>query len=126
MNFSENLNGNEQRIILEGELTVKCVRELWKKFIEVLNRENTDSVITELSGISEIDTAGIQLMMALKIYSEQKKISFSYTGHSLPVLKIIDLYGLTLFFRDKMAITRENREYLRFRYGVKKPKEDTP
>ncbi len=112
----------------KGEITVKLPEELlirnvaviWKNFVPVLGDPEIRTVIADLSDVAEIDTAGIQLLMALKKYSGDAGAEFRMQGHTLPVLRIMDLYGLTSWFRDKVKIPKEFRDQLKFRYGVKK------
>jgi anti-anti-sigma factor len=120
MEFKENTEGSMCSITLEGDLTVKKVNTLYLNFTAIINNENIKSISVDLAGVYEMDTAGIQMLMALKTYSSQLNKSFKLINHSLSVLKIIDLYGLAVFFRDKLVVPKKYSEQLNFRYGIKK------
>jgi ABC-type transporter Mla MlaB component len=60
----------------------------------------------DLSRISEIDTAGCQLLMLLKRVADAAGKGLRFTGHSPAVLEAWDTYDLAGYFGDPLVITK--------------------
>jgi ABC-type transporter Mla MlaB component len=58
----------------------------------------------DLAGVSEIDTAGIQLLLLLKREAAREGKLLRFQGHSKAVLKVIDLYNMAGAFGDPVVI----------------------
>lgn len=97
------MNNARQQIVVEGEMTISRAMELK----EVLLPACTDGADLEidLSGVTEIDASGIQLMMALKLESIVRNKQLAFTGHSAAVQEALELSDLAGFFGDPMLIT---------------------
>ncbi|WP_153110960.1 STAS domain-containing protein [Propionivibrio limicola] len=81
-----------------GDFTIFAAADLKPKIIEAINQGETDEVVIDLADVSEIDSAGLQLMvMAMREGAAQSK-NVRFTRHSEPVLNLIDLFGLSGFF----------------------------
>ena len=103
---------------LEGELMVHNSRAI-AGFIRNRGKEFEVNALN-LSGVSAIDTAGVQTLMHLKKdFSEKGKI-FKLTAHSDKVISFFDLYGLAPFFGDKIHVKSADRANYAFSYGVRK------
>jgi anti-anti-sigma factor len=87
------------RVALEGELTVYTVAEVKETLAKAM--ESADDIEVDLSGVSEVDTAGVQLMLIAK-RSAGKRIVFSH--HPAAVLRLIDLAGLASALGDLMVV----------------------
>ncbi|HYE38112.1 STAS domain-containing protein [Methylocaldum sp.] len=88
---------------LAGELTVYHAAEVKRPLMAML-QEKTELEI-DLSGISEIDTAGLQLLMLAKKEADRSQKNLRLVSHSAPVLELMDLYDLAGFFGDPLVIT---------------------
>jgi anti-anti-sigma factor len=77
---------------LEGELSIYSIAELKTTLSEVLAEDAR--VALDLSGVEDIDTAGIQLLLALKRAAEHRHKHLAFLHQSGPVLQLIDLYNL--------------------------------
>ncbi|MCM8613528.1 STAS domain-containing protein [Accumulibacter sp.] len=58
----------------------------------------------ELSGVGEMDTAGLQLLLLLKRESVQQGRQVTISGHSPRVQQILDFCDLVGVFGDPMVI----------------------
>ncbi|MDH4263276.1 MAG: STAS domain-containing protein [Spirochaetia bacterium] len=99
-----------------------------------LNIYNTPNFINELSSlfksynkialdvgkVAEIDTAGLQTMIAAKKEALLNNKVFKIVNHSPSVIRLIDLLGLVGFFGDKIKIPTEDRNKYSLKYGIKK------
>ena len=58
----------------------------------------------DLAGVTDIDSAGLQLLILVKNECRTRGKNLRLTGHSAPVLEILDLYNLESFFGDPVLI----------------------
>ncbi|MEO5357182.1 MAG: STAS domain-containing protein [Nitrospirae bacterium YQR-1] len=83
---------------LEGELSVGRANELKELFIDYI--KTTKEAELDLSNISEIDTAGFQLLAALKNESDRMGKNFRILSLSPSVECLFDLYNVRGFFTE--------------------------
>jgi len=57
-----------------------------------------------LSHVAEIDSAGLQLMVALKNAAIKQKKPLAFTAHSREVIGFLDLFNMTQFFGDPVVL----------------------
>jgi anti-sigma B factor antagonist len=84
----------EPVILIKGGMTINSAAELKNAIMAEI--ENVENINFDLSGIDDIDTAGIQLLLSARrgIGTEKKIIKFR--NPSIEITRISDLYGLTL------------------------------
>lgn len=87
---------------LEGELTIYRAAELKDEILKAM--AGTASLEIDLSGITEVDGAGLQLLILAKkeALRAEKKVSFS--AHSPAVLEVIDFANLSGQFGDPVVL----------------------
>lgn len=85
---------------LSGELTIYTAGEVKATLAAAM--ESADSLEIDLFGVTEIDTAGLQLLLMAKRTAD-KKIAF--INHSQPVLRLVDLANLGSVFGDPLLIS---------------------
>ena len=90
------------RLPLEGELTIYTAAELKGRLLEALAAPEPLEI--DLSQVSEIDTAGLQLLMLAKREASTRGTSLTLTGHSHAVIECLDLCNLTAVFGDQVVI----------------------
>ena len=87
---------------IEGELTIFRAQELRESIMSAITAN--DEIEIDLSGVTEVDGSGTQLMVSAKLEAILRGKTLRYTGHSKPVLDMIDLCDLGTFFGDQMVI----------------------
>lgn len=90
------------RITITGELTIYTALELKDKLLTGLSA--TEYLDLDLSGVGEIDAAGLQLLVMIKQQATALGKVLRFTGHSPVVLDLLDLSGLAGFFGDPLLI----------------------
>jgi anti-anti-sigma factor len=97
-------NGERAFIAIEGEFTIYTVAQ-WKcrLFTRLAANRNLD---LDLSGVGEIDTAGQQLLIAVKLHAMAIGGSLRVTAHSPAVVEVLDLCRLGSFFGDPVLIPK--------------------
>ncbi len=86
----------------EGELTIYTALEQKKSLMQVIEKQAVIEV--DLSRVTEIDTAGLQLLVLAKQESLRRNLPLKMSGHSRSVLDVIDLCNLSAFFGDPVFI----------------------
>jgi anti-anti-sigma factor len=61
----------------------------------------------DLSQVSEIDTAGFQILLLTKREALKANKSVRLTAHSKAVTELLDLYNMGSYFGDPMVITAQ-------------------
>ena len=90
-------------ISIEGDLTIFRVGELGKSILPAISL--SQEVEIDLSRISDIDAAGLQLLISAKIEAQNQNKTLRLSGHSVAVTDAIDLCGLSGFFGDPIHIS---------------------
>lgn len=81
-------------IRVDGELTVQVAGEYKAALLTALAA--TDALVLELSGVSELDTAGLQLLLLLKREAGPLGKTVRLSDPSKAVLEVLDLARLDL------------------------------
>lgn len=77
-----------------GELTIFTAAELRQQILDAFDAE-AEGVEVDLSKVSEIDSAGIQLLLAAQREAAIRSKLFYFTGYSSAVVDIFALCNLT-------------------------------
>lgn len=90
------------RFAIEGEMTIYTAMELKDQLLSPLAQ--CAAMEIDLAGVSEIDSAGLQLLVMTKQEAKAQGKTLSMCGHSPAVLEILDLCNLEGFFGDQVLI----------------------
>lgn len=102
MTISSQPEQGDARIAIEGEFTIYTVAD-WKRTL--FDKLAASRVLDlDLSGVSEIDTAGQQLLIAAKIRAMALGTKFRVVAHSPAVVEVLDLCRLGGFFGDPVLM----------------------
>lgn len=85
---------------VEGEVTSCMVGELREAIFPAITRDQEieTEIEIDLSHVSEIDFAGLLLMLEIKLTASARGKALRFIGHSKPVTEIMKLSGLADFF----------------------------
>ncbi|MEW6704453.1 MAG: STAS domain-containing protein [Pseudomonadota bacterium] len=97
--------GAVRRLVFEGELTIYHAHALRDTLTHALAASG--EVEADLAGVTDIDTAGIQVLMAAKRAAERRGRALRLLSHSPPVVALIELYDLAGWFGDPLVLTPE-------------------
>ncbi len=87
---------------LEGELTIYSAAETKLRLMEALGR--SASLDVDLSAVTEVDTAGLQLLILAKQEAARLGKTLRYLSHSPAVLEILDFCNLSTRFGDPVVL----------------------
>jgi anti-anti-sigma regulatory factor len=88
------------RIALSGEATVYHAADIRQTLIAA-PAEHPSGLDIDLSAVTEIDSAGVQLLMAAK---QALGSALTLSAHSVPVLEVFELFALGAFFGDPLVM----------------------
>jgi anti-anti-sigma factor len=91
-----------QHLTLAGELTVLNACDIRNRLLTAL--DDTDGVDVDLSQVTEVDTAGVQLIVAAKREAEERHKALHFSGCSGQVLDVMGLLGLSAYLTDAMGV----------------------
>jgi anti-anti-sigma factor len=93
------MSADSTRLVIQGELTIFRAAELKPLLLD-------DPALAEvdLSQVTEIDTAGIQLLMMAKKQAQARGHDVHLVGHSPPVIDVFERLNLAAFFGDHLVI----------------------
>jgi len=90
------------RLEIKGELSIFTAAELRLQWLEAL-ATNTELEV-DLAQVSEIDSAGLQLMLAAKREAAGRNQALLFTGHSPAVCDALELCKLSGQLGDPVLI----------------------
>ena len=88
-----------QVLRIEGEFTIFRAAELKPL---VLASPPADEI--DLSGVTELDTAGVQLLMLAKKTALAQQRNVKLVGHSPAVLEVFELLNVAAYFGDPLVM----------------------
>ena len=95
-------------LVITGELTIFTAATLKQTLLDAIAQGGPDEIDIDLSDVSEIDSAGLQLMVMTKREAAAAGKNVRFVRHSDAVLDLIDLCDLSGFFGDPMLIRPTN------------------
>ncbi|MDX1958415.1 MAG: STAS domain-containing protein [Leptospiraceae bacterium] len=103
---------------LSGKLNIYSVKEFYESVTSLLPSYNNFQF--NFSKVEELDASGAQALLYIKKHFKSKNRKIQFTGHSISVLKTMEVLGLVAIFGDKIHISKENVGMFQFSYGMKK------
>ena len=91
-----------KRISLEGELTIYHAADLKVSVLDALGKTRVLEI--DLSGVTELDTAGLQVLMLAKQTAAADQRELRLVQHSPAVVEIFEMLDLGAFFGDAVLI----------------------
>lgn len=92
-------------LLIQGELTIFTAAEWKKQLLTFLT--SSDELEINLADVTEIDTAGLQLLILVKREAASANKMLSFVMHSQAVLEILELANLTSTFKDQVILVRK-------------------
>jgi anti-anti-sigma factor len=90
------------RIAIDGELNIYRAADLKTLLLGELQRST--SLEVDLAGVTEVDSAGLQVLMLAKQTARADKRELRLSGHSPAVLDVFELLDLGAWFGDALLM----------------------
>ncbi len=97
-------NSSPPALAISGEFTIFTAADLKPRLLHAVIDAESEDVDIDLSEVSEIDSAGLQLMVMTKREALARGKNVRFVRHSDPVLDLVDLCDLSGFFGDPVLI----------------------
>ncbi|MFA7097349.1 MAG: STAS domain-containing protein [Gammaproteobacteria bacterium] len=95
-------SGDTCQISITGEMTIHNAANTRQALLAALSGCREAEI--NLSQVSEIDTAGVQLLFMSKKQAALQGTVLRLVAHSRPVLDVIDAYNLASVFGDPLVL----------------------
>ena len=90
-------------IAIHDEMTIYNAHSLKEMFLECCH-SGTQELQVDLSAVTEIDSAGVQLLLLLKLEAQKHGFTLRLFRHSEAVIDVFELLKLSLYFGDPIVI----------------------
>lgn len=90
-------------LALDGEVTIYRAAELKPQLLQALALAGAGLEI-DLSAVTELDTAGLQLLMLAKQEARALQRELRLVGHSPAVLEVFELLNVAAYFGDPLIV----------------------
>jgi anti-anti-sigma regulatory factor len=90
--------GQRGTVLLEPGLEIKDVERVRRGLLDALSRDT--AITIDVSRVSAIDTAGVQLLLALQNEAANRGIALEFCGESAPLTQATTVLGM----REKIQI----------------------
>lgn len=87
------------------EMTIYSAVELKEQLLVLLNE--CHGLEVDLSGVTELDSAGLQVLLLLKSEAIRHNKELRIANHSLVVIEVLELLNLVVRFGDPIVIPAE-------------------
>lgn len=102
MNLHQEIRDGRCRLDIDGGMTIYEAADFKPALLKWLDA--CDELEVSLAGVTEMDSAGLQLICLLKRESLDKGKKLSFVEHSCVVLDVLDLFNMASFFGDPLLI----------------------
>lgn len=89
-------------LAVEGEMTIYTAAELKSELAPHLSKGQIE---IDLSQVSEMDSAGLQLLILAKREAMKDDRVLHLSGHSQAVLEVLDICNMAAYFGDPVIIS---------------------
>jgi anti-anti-sigma factor len=94
--------GAASTLRIEGEMSIYRAAEFKAVLLDALAQSNELEI--DLSAVSEIDSAGVQLLVLAKKTAQAQGGQLKLVRHSHAVLEVFELFDLASYFGDPLVI----------------------
>lgn len=105
MEISVHNTNDRCTVSLAGELTIYDTGVLKDGLVAAVGE--CAEIEVDLSAVTDIDTAGLQVLILAKRHAAATNKTLRLVGHSRPVVELIELYDVAALFGDPVVITAQ-------------------
>jgi anti-sigma B factor antagonist len=102
MNITAKTKKGICRLAIDGEMTIYTALETKAQLLQHLDKRKELEV--DLSQVTDIDSAGLQLLILLKRETMARDTVLRLTAHSASVTEVIDTLNLAAYFGDPILL----------------------
>jgi anti-sigma B factor antagonist len=102
MQIREGLMKRIETLVIAGAMTIDRAVELRQRFVNAV--ADADTLRLQLANVTDIDTTGVQLLMATKRTAQASGKSLELVEHSREILAVFALLDLINYFGDPVHV----------------------
>lgn len=95
------------RLTIEDDLTIYNAVDMKQRLLEAVRGPH--ALDLDLSGVGDIDTAGVQILVLAKRESQRLGHPMRIVSHSQAVRAVLEAYNMLTYFGDPLVIPAEDR-----------------
>lgn len=99
--------GEITQVMVGEELTIYTAAEIKSTLVGLLQEHS--QLELDLSTVEELDSAGLQILLLLKLESQRLQKQFHIVRHSEAVIAVLEMLNLVLFFGDPVIIPAKRK-----------------
>ncbi len=103
MTAKEKKNDGIIKLSIKDDMTIYNAASLRETLLGHCH-SGTQELQLDLSGVNEIDSAGLQLLLLLKTEAQQRGFILRLLRHSEAVIEVLELLKLGMYFGDPIVI----------------------
>ena len=89
-------------LVIQGEMNIYTVLEQKQQLLDSLT--SASQLQIDLSAVTELDGAGLQLLMFLKQETDSRQINLTLVKHSQAIVEVFELLNLSKHFGDPIVL----------------------
>jgi anti-anti-sigma factor len=94
------IKGSKNNVIVEGNLIFDNAQQAKEALLSKLGKLTDDKEVTiDLSQVTEIDSSGIQLLIAFFKSLDKRKLRYKINGITDETVEILNLAGISKYFK---------------------------
>lgn len=90
-------------MIIEGDLTIYQANDVYEKFRKQF--AVCEEIEIDLQFVSELDTAGVQILLSVKRQALEAGKQITMSMHSEPVIEVFELLNIAHEFGDPIVLS---------------------
>jgi anti-anti-sigma factor len=94
------------QVSVQEEMSIYSAQTLKETFLNWCNAGASELVV-DLSAVTELDSAGLQLLLWLKAESQKRAFNLRLIRHSQAIMEVFELLKLSMYFGDPVVIPAE-------------------
>jgi anti-anti-sigma factor len=94
------------QVSVQDDMTIYRAHVLKEIFLNFCNA-GVPELVVDLSAVTELDSAGLQLLLMLKAESQKRAFNLRLVGHSQAIMEVFELLKLSMYFGDPVVIPAE-------------------
>lgn len=99
----DNTHDGDGVLAIEGEMTIYRAAELKQMLMSAI--EQRPALVLALAGVTEFDSAGLQLLALAKRTASELGKEFRLSSQSEAVAQVLDLLDVAEHFGDQLVVT---------------------
>jgi anti-sigma B factor antagonist len=103
MHIEQEKKGSVTTLKISGDMTIYHAQELKSALLDALS--DCEELEINLAEVSDMDTAGFQLLVMAKRSALAADKQLTLTAHSPVVIEVLDTYHMAAYFGDPMILS---------------------